>query len=193
MPAIGYLAAMFRRQFNVCPSLPFSWQLSRRAQHPWALFSHPHFLSPTRVDDTYSRAHSPRVHPSFHSPPRTPYPQPPRLRPLPSQRPNLTTDPLPPPKPQNMDDRRESNVFSSTAPVSIAPSGPGPSTTAQIYPPQHASSLQRDAGGGRAPPSYTKPNMNALGKNREDTYFSSVKWGGTPGGNIQNFTKTVSG
>ncbi|GMH47323.1 hypothetical protein TL16_g00036 [Triparma laevis f. inornata] len=33
--------------------------------------------------------------------------------------------------------------------------------------------------------------MNALGKNREDTYFSSVKWGGTPGGNIQNFTKTM--
>ena len=41
--------------------------------------------------------------------------------------------------------------------------------------------------------SYKKPNLDALGKNREDAYFSSVRWGGVNDSNLGNFTKTVSG
>jgi len=95
-----------------------------------------------------------------------------------------------------MRDRRESNLVSaSTSSLNIvetssASYNPNP---VAVNPISHSASAQalHEEPVGFEPPSYVKPNLNALGTNQKDTHFSSVKWGGTPNASLNNFTRTM--
>ena len=101
-------------------------------------------------------------------------------------------------------DRRESNMMAlPSASFSLAPSGQSTSPTShasptRVNPALHSSGLTKlntanNNMNPEVPPpvSYTKPNLDALGRNTQNAHFSSVKWGGTPAATLTNFASTM--
>jgi len=95
-----------------------------------------------------------------------------------------------------MKDRRESNMATFGGPVDIAPSSSHQQPSSLMMSASSPTltkirSKQQPKTKSPAKQHFGKPNFDALGKNVQNTYFSSVKWGGTPGGEVTDFKKTM--